>query len=326
VTVGSVEVRGAGLEEARGLLARLEAASGVPPVDEDEQRRLAGLRSVRDPDWDWGGHLVLLDDVPVAYSGVRLPPADVGSDTCAGRVDVALDRTHPQAQAALAAALADVRDHADRRGTAARGPVEAWLRGATPEDLATAASVGFAEKGRLHVLGADVTDLGVGAAVGDCDGGPAAVPGASVVPEGLRLRAFDPTDASDADAVVVLLSRAYPELDGWSEARFETLRAGDWFRAEDLLLLEDVADGRLLGLHWMKRRGDQVGEIYNLAVDPDAHGRGYGPLLLDVGLAHLAAVGSREVVLWVHAANTRARALYGSRGFEPRWEDVSLVG
>jgi mycothiol synthase len=125
---------------------------------------------------------------------------------------------------------------------------------------------------------------------------------------------------------VTLLSRAYPELGGWYEHGFARLRDGDWFRAEDLLLLEDAADGRLLGLHWMKRRGDGVGEVYNLAVDPDAQGRGYGPLLLDIGLAHLAAVGSREVVLWVHATNTRAFGLYRSRGFEPRWEDVSLVG
>ena len=323
--MGSAEVRvevrgvaGAALDEARALLTRLEAASGLPPVDEDEQRRLAGAPSVRDRDWDWGGHLVMLDDVPVAYTGVRIPPADVGAGTCAGRVDIALDRSHPQAQLALAAALSDVRDHADRRGTSGRGPVEAWLRGATAEDLATAAGVGFSEKGRMHVLGADVGTI--------VDGEAAAGPAAPGVPDGLRLRAFDPVAPSDSDAVVTLLSRAYPELGDGYVRGFARLRDSDWFRAEDLLLLEDAADGRLLGLHWMKRRGDGVGEVYNLAVDPDAQGRGYGPLLLDIGLAHLAAVGSREVVLWVHATNTRAFGLYRSRGFEPRWEDVSLVG
>jgi len=320
VTVGSVEVRGAGLEEARGLLARLEAATGVPPVDEDEQRRLAGLPSVRDPGWDWGGHLILCGGAPVAYAGVRLPPLEAGSEACAGRVDVAFDRTHPQAQQALAAALTDIRDHVDRRGTRgtmARGPVEAWLRGATAEDLATAASIGFAEKGRLHVLGVDVSTIVRGRGQADA---------LKEVPEGLRLRTFDAADPSDAGAVVTLLTRAYPELDGWYERSFETLRAGDWFRAEDLLLLEDTADGRLVGLHWMKRRGDGVGEVYNLAVDPEAHGHGYGPLLLDAGLEHLVAVGCREVVLWVQSTNARAYTLYRSRGFELRWEDVSLVG
>jgi len=76
----------------------------------------------------------------------------------------------------------------------------------------------------------------------------------------------------------------------------------------------------------MKRRGDGVGEVYNLAVDPAAQGRGLGPLLLDAGLAHLFATGMRDVVLWVDATNTRALALYRSRGFTHRWDDVSLVG
>jgi mycothiol synthase len=126
---------------------------------------------------------------------------------------------------------------------------------------------------------------------------------------------------------VRLLMRAYPELAGWYADGFAVLCAAPWFRAEDLLLLESTAsDGALLGLHWMKRRSAGVGEVYNLAVDPDAQGRGYGPLLLDAGLAHLVAVGSREVVLWVDAANPRALELYRSRGFTPRWDDVSLAG
>jgi mycothiol synthase len=311
--VDPVEVRPADRSEALALLARLEAATGIPPVDEDEQRRLAGHDPVQDPGWDWGGHLVIYGGTPVAYAGIRLPPARVSG--CAARVDLAFDRAHPDAQVALAAALADARAHAQRHGTADQGRVEAWLRGATPVDLATAAQAGFVERGRLHVLGAATETLAH------------TVPPSPTVPTGLRLRAFDPDAPSDAHAVVDLLTRAYTELDGWYRDGFGVLRRTPWFRAEDLLLLESAPpDARLLALHWMKRRGGGTGEVYNLAVDPSAQGKGYGALLLDTGLHHLVGIGSREVVLWVDAANPRALALYRSRGFEPRWDDVSLSG
>jgi mycothiol synthase len=76
----------------------------------------------------------------------------------------------------------------------------------------------------------------------------------------------------------------------------------------------------------MKRRGDGVGEVYNLALAPEAQGRGLGGLLLDVGLAHLTEIGIHEVILWVDAENPPALALYRARGFTPRWDDVSLTG
>jgi mycothiol synthase len=322
--VASVEVRAAEPAEAQVLLDRLAGATGIPPVDEDEARRLAGLTPVRDPGWDWGGHLVVVDSEPVAYAGVRLAPLHAGGSAGAphapgpaARVDLAVDRSHPAAQRALAAGLADVRDHARRRGVPgapdAPGAVEAWLRGAGDEDLATAAGEGFVVRSRLHVLGAAAATLA------------GAVAAAPAVPDDLTLRAFDPGDPADAQAVVTLLSRAYPELDGWFGDGFAVLQQAGWFRAEDLLLLGPGSDG-LAALHWMKRRGDGVGEVYNLAVDPSAQGRGLGPLMLDVGLRHLVDIGCREVVLWVDAENARALALYRSRGFEHRWDDVSLAG
>ncbi len=313
-----VDVRDAGPAEALAFLTRLEADSGVPPVDEDEQRRLAGHAPVRDPGWGWTAHLVDLAGAPAAYAGIRMPAGQDRTDPsvdCAARVDLAIDRARPEAHQALAAALAHLRSHAGPPTTA----VEAWLRGATAEDLATAAQAGFREQGRLHVLGADAAALARHA--------PASIE-AVALPDGVRLRPFAPGDAAgDDDAVVRLLMRAYPERARAYADGFAPLRSAGWFRAEDLLLLEaTVPDGGLLALHWMKRRGEGVGEVYNLAVDPDAQGRGFGPLLLDAGLAHLVAVGSREVVLWVDAANPRALELYRSRGFTPRWDDVSLAG
>jgi len=314
--VASLEVRDAEPAEAIAFLAALQAASGIPPVDEDEQRRLAGLPPVRDPDWDWAGHLVALDGAPVVYAGIRMPADRDGR--CAARVDLAVDRAHPQGERALAAALEHPRSHAgthaDPHAGTYAGTVQAWLRGATDADLAVAAQAGFTVRERLHVLAADAATL------------RERVPGAPRVDEGLRLRAFDPDAPEDTAAVVRLLTRAYPELDGWYSAGFAVLRGSAWFRAEDLLLLEGTEGAALLAVHWMKRRDGEVGEVYNLAVDPDAQGRGLGPVMLDTGLAHLVASGCREVILWVDAANPRALALYRSRGFAPRWDDVSLTG
>ena len=325
--MASVEVRDADPTDALAFLTALEAGSGVPPVDEDERRRLAGLPPIRDRTWHWDAHLVDSDGAPVAYAGIRMPaPASSGAASgtdvgCAGRVDLAFDRSRPDAQQALAAVLGHVRLHAAGSDPSEPcGPLEAWLRGATDEDLATATGAGFHEVRRLHVLG--VTADGLARDV-------AAPPS---VPDGLRLRSFDPDAPGDGDAaaVVRLLTRAYPPVarapSGGFDERFPVLRAADWFRAEDLLLLEDVGTGELQALHWMKRRGDGIGEVYNLAVDPSAQGRRHGALLLDAGLRHLVDVGSREVVLWVDAANAPAIALYRSRGFTERWDDVSLVG
>ena len=319
--MASVEVRDADPAAARAFLTGLERGSGIPPVDEDEQRRLAGHPPVRDPDWDWDAHLVLAGGDPVAYAGIRRPP--VRASGCAARVDLAVDRDVDLARPALAAALDHLRSHARPHDAPPdpTGTVEAWLRGATVEDLAAAAEAGFHVQRRLHVLGVTA------------DAHRTAAPVASVGPvaDGLTLRPFDPSDPADADAVVTLLTRAYPERVGGSADGFAVLQAAEWFRADDLLLLTSDAQGsdgedRLRALHWMKRRGDGVGEVYNLAVDPSAQGRGFGPLLLDAGLAHLFATGSDEVVLWVDAENARALDLYRSRGFTPRWDDVSLVG
>lgn len=351
--MASVEVRGTASEEARAFLERLEAASGVPPVDEDEQRRLAAVEPIRDRDWSWGGHLALVEGAAVAYAGTRLPttPQPDPSD-CVARVDLALDRSHPHAADALVAALDDAREHAQRRvvasgahgtpaddavvGDAVQGRVEAWLRGATEDDLTAAGRAGFTLLKQLHVMAVPLTSRSVTTAVTPTSDS-AVTPAGVTLPEGLRIRSFDAGAPEDADAVVALLSAAYPDSEGgWDAPGFAVRRATDWFRAEDLLLLEgpsdegpgddDAAARRLLGVHWTKRRGDGVGEVHNLALEPAARGQGLGGLLLDVGLEHLAQAGCHEAILWVDADNTTALGLYRSRGFELRWDDVALVG
>jgi len=315
IPVEVVPVTGAEEDEAFAFLTALMQRTGVAPVDEDEFRRLSGAAPIRDRDWIWGAHLALSEGVVVAYAGTRLAPA--ASADCLARADLALDRDHPQADAALCAALEDARDHARRHPTGARSDeggddVQAWLRGATEEDLRAAASVGFALRRRLHVLALDLTD---GAGRWDMP----------VMPEELTLRRFVP-DVDDA-AVAALLTEVSPHgSNDWDERAIAARRATEWFRAEDVLLLSDDATGVLVGVHWTRRRGGGIGEVHNLALSPDAQGRGLGGLLLDVGVAHLASIGCTEVLLWVDAENTRAVELYTSRGFAPRWDDVALDG
>ncbi len=57
------------------------------------------------------------------------------------------------------------------------------------------------------------------------------------------------------------------------------------------------------------------GEIANLAVDPNARGRGIGSALLDAALEEARRQKTDEVFLEVRNSNLRARQLYESRGF-----------
>lgn len=57
------------------------------------------------------------------------------------------------------------------------------------------------------------------------------------------------------------------------------------------------------------------GEIANLAVDPEARGRGIGSALLDAALAEARRLRTDEIFLEVRNSNLRARQLYESRGF-----------
>ena len=289
-------VRPGAPDVAAALLDDIEQHRGVPAVDETEHDRLRADPSSA----GWEPRLAVRDDTPVGYAGVRVEP---DGSTVAELAVVAGD----EGVAALAALLDDV---------GAQGHVRAWLRGAEPVHLDVASRSGWVPDVRLQVLGLVAAIDGPGAGPSVLLPDPASAP-----PDGVRVRTF--TDP-DADAVERLLAAAHPEsTDGWGEGGFARRRAADWFRAEDLLLL-DEADV-LLGVHWMKRRGPGLGEVHNLAVHPNAQGRGFGGLLLDAGLAHLAAIGCSEVLLWVAADNAPARRLYASRGFGHRWDDVALV-
>jgi mycothiol synthase len=308
------------LREVIDLLDDAERAAGLPLIDESEQERLDALAAGGTRPASWRSALLRRGGAAVAYAAVVAPdtrdtpdaPDTPGAPagTRRGSGDVAVRRPIRGAERVTARALEAARDLA--AGLDLRH-VQVWLRAVGPAEHDAAAAAGFDVERRLAVLGRALpTDDAVGAAAL-----------AALEASGTTIRSFIPD--RDDDGVVAVLAAAYDgtEDGGWDLARFRERRGWSWFRAEDLLVAADP-DGTLAGLHWLKRRGGGAGEVYNLAVHPDAQGRGVGPALLHAGLRHLVDIGCGEVVLWVDAANERAVRLYRRQGFTTRWEDIAV--
>jgi ribosomal protein S18 acetylase RimI-like enzyme len=67
------------------------------------------------------------------------------------------------------------------------------------------------------------------------------------------------------------------------------------------------------------RRGERVGEIESLAVQPSHRGQGIGTALLDVLEAELRTIGVEDLILGVLAGNAAAQRLYARHGYRPTW-------
>ncbi len=294
------------LADAEAWLDRAEARAGVPLVDETERDRLNRALSGEQPE-RWTPLAVVREDGDVVGYGAVVLPSEVEGDAT-GDVAVDTDAAGVAPARIRSAALRALRRPAAAAGI---GRVEVWMRHVAADHLDDLEQDGFEVARRLAILGRSLDE-------------PIEVPEVA----GATVRGYVPD--RDDDAVVEILALAYEGTGdgGWTHERFAARRELPWFRAEDLLLAEVADDrrhtGRVLGLHWLKRRGGGVGEVYNLAIHPDGQGRHLGALLLAAGLAHLRAVGCHEVLLWVDRANERAVALYESRGFATRWEDVAL--
>lgn len=146
-------------------------------------------------------------------------------------------------------------------------------------------------------------------------------------PAGIAIRPFRPE--TDEEAWLSVNGRAFashPEQGSMTAADLHQRLAEPWFDPAGFLVAEDATTGgshRLAGFHWTKREpGSDTGEVYVIAVDPDAGVRGLGTALLGAGLAHLREVGAHDVDLYVEADNARALALYRRHGFAPISADV----
>ncbi|WP_372465944.1 mycothiol synthase [Nocardia spumae] len=150
------------------------------------------------------------------------------------------------------------------------------------------------------------------------------------VPENLVLRTYaGPVD----DAEILRVNNAafdwHPEQGGWTEADIAVRRAAHWFDPKGLFIAVDPADpARILGFHWTKvhdpdENSDAVGEVYVVAVDPAAQGRGLGRILTLAGLHYLRDRGLGAVILYTEADNTAAVHTYSRLGFETAHIDAA---
>lgn len=148
---------------------------------------------------------------------------------------------------------------------------------------------------------------------------PLAGVAAPAVPAGVTLRGYTAADAADLLAVNAAAFASHPEQGGLDADGLARRMAEDWFDPEGLILAFD-ADG-LAGFHWTKAEHG-TGEVYVVGVHPRAQGLGYGRLLLEAGLSHLAAKGLHTVELYVDAADGIAVRMYERAGFAEAHRDV----
>lgn len=142
------------------------------------------------------------------------------------------------------------------------------------------------------------------------------------LPDGITLAPL--REGADDDALIEVNNAAFaghPEQSGWTRAELAVRRAAPWYDPADVLLA--WRGDELVGFHWTKRhlepkpevpaRG-QLGEVYILAVRPQAQGLGLGRALLRAGLGHLRRRECTDAALYVDAEDVAVR-LYENEGF-----------
>ena len=146
------------------------------------------------------------------------------------------------------------------------------------------------------------------------------------VAEGVSIRTYrGPED----DAELLRVNNAafdwHPEQGGWTEADIASRRAAAWFDPNGLFIADDPT-GRMLGFHWTKvhtETDSPIGEVYVVAIDPAAQGRGLGRALTLAGLHYLQGRSLDDVLLYTEADNTAAVHTYRRLGFETFHVDVA---
>ena len=148
------------------------------------------------------------------------------------------------------------------------------------------------------------------------------------VSDGVLLRTYaGPEDDAELLRVNNAAFSWHPEQGGWTEADVAERRGESWFDPEGLFLAFDSPTNALLGFHWTKVHGPELGEVYVVGVDPSAQGRGLGATLTLVGLHHLAdRLGeAADVTLYVEADNSAAVKTYERLDFTVFTADVAYT-
>ena len=133
----------------------------------------------------------------------------------------------------------------------------------------------------------------------------------------ITTRSFVP--GVDDEAWLAVNNRAFAEhgeQGGWTRDTLALRLTEPWFDPEGFRIHE--IDGTIAAFCWTKIHAEHtppIGEIYVIAVDPSAHGRGLGRQLTLAGLDAISERGIGVANLYVDAANTAAVRLYDGLGF-----------
>ena len=233
----------------------------------------------------------------------------------------------PSGFALLHGQILDLAVHPDSRGRglgtalaqavlAATERVEAWSHSDHPGAARIAARFGIPRERELRIMSR-----------------PTSLPVAeAVVPPGVRIRTFLPSDEQALLDVNAAAFAHHPEQGHMTHEDFAERAGEEWFDPDGLFLAvpeDDDPDVPLLGFHWTKVHRDEdppYGEVYVVATNPKAAGRGLGTLLTNVGLRHLATQGVDEVILYVDGDNDPAVAVYQNQGFTTLRTEVQYRG
>ncbi len=182
--------------------------------------------------------------------------------------------------------------------------VRIWAHGNLAPARATAAALGLVVVRELMQMRRPLTGLP-----------------ALTVPDDVRIRTYSgPADDVELLRVNNAAFAWHPEQSGWTEADIAERRAEPWFDPAGLFMAVDEHTDKLLGFHWTKVHGKELGEVYIVGVDPAAQSRGLGATLTLVGLHHLAErlLKSEQsvVMLYVEADNSAAVKTYQRLGFD----------
>ena len=279
-------------DAVRALISQAAAADGIAPVGDQVLRELEG---------DQTGHL-LLTDGETALGYLNLASGRDGAAAMAELAVLPSARRRGIGTALIDAALA-------RTG----GRVRFWAHGTLEPARALAASMNMQPVRELIRMRRSLRDL------------PEVV-----VPEGVTIRTFSgEPDISELLRVNNAAFSWHPEQGGWTAADITGRTAERWFDPEGLFLAVDESGERVLGFHWTKVHGDDLGEVYVIGVDPAEHGRGLGRVLTLAGIDHLArrlsAAGEPEVILYVEADNAAALRTYRALGFATDSVDTAFA-
>jgi len=288
----SAEQRAAVLE----IAAAAHAVDGVDPLSDQARVELSGTTVE---------HLLSMDEqFLIGYAQLAEPPAGV-------EMFVAPDaRREGVATGLLMIARAS---RAGAIGAAAETSI--WAHGNLPEAAAMAEATGMTKRRELWQMRLDLT---------------AASTGSTPLPSGVTLRPFIP--GADEAAWLELNAAAFahhPEQGAWTPSDLAAREDEPWFDPAGLLIAE--RDGRVIATAWTKIHpegtlaAETVGELYVLAVHPDAQRIGLGAALLRAAINHISAAGITVAALWTEADNIAAVHTYEAAGFETFSTDVMYV-